>query len=122
MVKLVYVARRRSDLSPEAFRKRWLAHGPLVKEVAKTIRARKYIQSHTLDTEVNAQLATPRGMGAPFDGITEVWWDSLDDLAAAAATLEGQTAFQRLLDDEREFVDLADSFVFMTQEHRIFES
>lgn len=44
-------------------RQRWLAHGALVREVAESIRARKYIQSHTLDTEVNAQLAAPRGIG-----------------------------------------------------------
>lgn len=121
MVKLVYIVRRRSDFTPEAFRKRCLAHGPLVKEAAKVIRAKKYIQSHTIETGINEQLAEPRGMGGPFDGITEVWWDSLDDIPAASATPEGKAALQRLLDDERELVDLPGSFIFMTEEHTIFD-
>lgn len=120
MIKLVYVVRRRPEFSPEAFRERWLAHGPLVTRLAETIGARRYVQSHTLDTPVNDMLAESRGMGEPFDGITEVWWDSLDDLVAASQTPAGQEAMQQLIDDEREFIDLARSSVFMTEEHPVF--
>ena len=121
MIKLVYVVRRRADFTPEAFRKRWLAHGPLVKEVSKTIRARRYIQSHTLDTPLNAQLAVSRGMAEAYDGITEVWWDDLDALAAGMSTPEGMDGARRLLEDEREFIDLAGSRIFLTEEHPIFD-
>ena len=121
MIKLVYVVRRRSDFTPEAFRERWRQHGPLVDSVAETIGARRYIQSHTVDTPVNDALAEARGMGEPYDGITEVWWDSLDDLLAASQTEAGQEAMQRLVEDESEFIDLERSSVFMTQEYTIFE-
>ena len=119
MVKLVYVVRRRSDFSPQAFAQRWLAHGTLVREVAEAIRARRYVQSHTLDTPLNAMLAESRGMQPAYDGITEVWWDSADDLAAGMSTPVGRVAAQRLLDDEREFIDLAASRLFLTEEHEI---
>ena len=120
MIKLVYIVRRRSDLAPEQFRARWLEHGPLVREVAGAIGARRYVQSHTLDTEVNAALAASRGMGEAYDGITEVWWDNLDELLAGMDTPEGKDAQRRLLEDEREFIDLEKSFLFLTEEHEIF--
>lgn len=121
MVKLVYVVRRRSDFSPQDFSRRWLAHGPLVREVAAAIRARRYVQSHTVDTPLNALLAESRGMQPAFDGITEVWWDSADDLTAGMSTPEGRGAAKRLLDDEREFIDLAASYLYLTEEHEIFD-
>jgi hypothetical protein len=120
MVKLVYAIRRRAELSPEAFRQRWLAHAPLVARWAEALRARRYVQSHTLDTPLNAALAASRGSASAFDGITEVWWDSLDDLQAALATPAGQVAGRALLDDEREFIDFATSHLFLTDEHAIF--
>ena len=120
MVKLVYIVRRRSDFSPQDFYARWLAHGPLVREVAAAIHARRYVQSHTVDTPLNELFAQSRGMGPAYDGITEVWWDSVDDLVAGMNTPEGRVAQKRLLEDEREFIDLARSFLFLTEEHEIF--
>ena len=73
MIKLVYVIRRRADFTPQAFRERWLlTHGPLVRAAAEALHARRYIQSHTIDTPLNAALASSRGMGEAYDGITEV--------------------------------------------------
>jgi hypothetical protein len=122
MIKLVYIVRRRSDVPPEEFRKYWLEHhGPLVQSFAKNARARKYIQSHTLDTPVNNLLAQSRGMGDSYDGITEIWWDRLEDLAPLLNTDEGRKINQTLIEDEGKFVDLARSFIFLTEEHTIFE-
>jgi hypothetical protein len=121
MIKLVYAVRRRADLTPDAFRARWLVHGPLVREAAAAIGARRYVQSHTLETPLNAALAASRGMDEAFDGITEVWWDDLAALEAGMGTPEGIEAARRLLDDEREFIDLAASFLFLTEEHPIFD-
>ena len=121
MIKVVYIVRRRADFSPKDFYQRWLSHGPLVRDLAEAIHARRYIQSHTIDTPLNEQFAQSRGMGQPYDGITEVWWDTLDELVAGMNTPEGQTAHERLLEDEREFIDLARSFIFLTEEHPIFD-
>ncbi len=121
MTKLVYIVRRRADFAPRDFSRRWLAHGPLVRDLAAAIHARRYVQSHTIDTPLNAQIAASRGMGEGYDGITEVWFDSLDELVAGLSTPEGQAAHARLLEDEREFIDLARSFIFLTEEHEIFD-
>jgi uncharacterized protein (TIGR02118 family) len=121
MVKLVYILRRRPEIEPEQFYRYWKDnHGPLVRSFAKALNARKYIQSHTIDTPLNAMMAESRGMPAHYDGITEVWWDDMKSLEAAAATPEGQKAMQTLIEDESTFIDFADSMIFMTQEHTIF--
>lgn len=122
MVKLVYVIRRREGMAPEEFRRYWLEdHAPKVEAVAKEIRACRYVQSHTIDTPLNTAFVESRGMSPFFDGITEVWWDSLDDLEAAASSPEGAQALQMLLEDEQRFIDLGRSTIFMTEEHEIFD-
>ncbi len=122
MIKLVFVVRRRADVSLADFRKYWLEnHGPLVRSYAQALQARRYVQSHTLDTELNGYLCQARGMTESYDGITEVWWDSLEALAAAASSPEGQQANLTLIQDEARFVDLARSSIFLTEEHTIFD-
>ena len=121
MIKFVYAVRRRPELSPEAFRKYWLEkHGPLVRQHAKALRAKRYVQSHTLDTPLNQITQQARGTQAPYDGLTELWWDSIEDLIAASQTPEGQAANVTLAQDEARFCDLPNCSVFFTEEHTIF--
>jgi uncharacterized protein (TIGR02118 family) len=121
MIKFVYCVRRRNGMSPEDFRQYWLEkHGPFVRSFAQLLRARRYVQSHTLDTPLNDHARQPRGASEPYDGITEIWWDKPEDLVAALSTPEGQEANRKLAEDEARFVDLARSAVFFTEEHTIF--
>jgi uncharacterized protein (TIGR02118 family) len=122
MIKLVYVVRRRSDVSPEEFRRYWLEeHGPLVKSIAPEHGARRYVQSHTIDTPLNDALVGIRGMAPSYDGITEVWSDSLEALQAELSSEAGQQAFGRLGEDEAKFIDIGSSTMFLTEEHTIFD-
>ena len=122
MVKLVFAVRRREDVGPEQFHRYWLEeHGPRVRSVAKIIRARRYVQSHTVDSPINAALIKSRGMAGTYDGIAELWWDSLDELRAGSSSPEGIAAGRMLIEDEATFIDLARSTMFMTEEHEIFD-
>jgi len=122
VIKLVYIIRKRDDVSSKDFHTYWLEkHGPLVRSVAKALHARKYVQSHTIAPEAGAQIAQSRGMGGGYDGITEVCWDSLEQLAAATATDEGREAGRRLIEDEAKFIDRKRSSIFLTEEHTIFD-
>jgi len=121
MIKFVYCVRRHPSLSSEDFRKYWLEkHGPLVKSFAQALNAKRYVQSHTLDTPLNGYAQGPRGTIEPYDGITELWWDSAADLASALSTPEGQAANTTLAADEARFCDLPRCSVFFTEEHAIF--
>jgi uncharacterized protein (TIGR02118 family) len=122
MIKLVFCLQRRPDLTREAFQRYWREeHGPLVRSHAAALRIRRYVQVHTTDTPVNAALRASRGGPDGYDGVAELWWDSIDDLMAAVSSDEGQKAGQELLDDERRFIDLERSPLFMAEEHAFVE-
>ena len=122
MIKLVYCLRRRADISREEFYRYWLnTHGPKVKSMADAMRARRYIQSHTCEPELNQLFAESRGSAPAFDGITEVWWDSVEELKAAMATSACAEAMATLREDESKFIDFSQSRVFMTTEYPIFD-
>ena len=122
MLKFVYCVRRHPRLSPEEFRKYWLEnHGPLVRSFAAALNARRYVQSHTIHHPILSPAAqVPRQSRPPYDGITEIWWDSSEDLLAAMQTPEGQKANQTLAEDEARFCDLPNCTVFFTEEFTIF--
>jgi len=123
MVKLVFCLRRLPALSREEFQRYWRErHGPLVRRHAEVLRIRRYVQTHTLDHPMNTVLAGRRGTPEAFDGIAELWWDSVDELAAASATPEGRAAAHALLEDERRFIDHARSPLWVCEQHAFVDS
>jgi uncharacterized protein (TIGR02118 family) len=123
MIKLVFVIRRRADLTPEEFHRYWLQeHGPLARSLLMPLGARRYVQTHTLGGDMNAALAESRGTAEPYDGIAEIWWDSLEALVATTSSEEGRQANATLAEDETRFIDLQRSALFITEEHPIFEA
>ncbi len=120
-VKLVYCLRRRPGLSLEEFQRTWLhEHGPLVKRLRERLPGmRRYVQSHLIPGPASDGIRASRAAAEPYDGVTEVWLDSLADLGAASGG-EAAEAAQQLLEDERRFLDLPRCAVFVTEEHEIF--
>jgi uncharacterized protein (TIGR02118 family) len=123
MIKLVYVIRKRADVSGKDFHEYWLQkHGPLVRTFAKSMRAKKYVQSHTVSEDAGKQIrATRPKMNETYDGITEVWWDTLEDFNSGGDATERAKAARALLEDETKFIDFEHSSIFMTEEHEIFD-
>jgi hypothetical protein len=123
MIKLVYVVRKRADISEKDFHEYWLKkHGPLVRSFAKSMRAKKYVQSHTVFEEAGQGIRNTRPkMKETFDGITEVWWDTLEEFTGAADPKGGAEAARALLGDESKFIDFERSSIFLTEEHEIFD-
>ncbi len=123
MIKLVYVVRKRADISEKDFHEYWLkTHGPLVRGFAKSMRAKKYVQSHTVHEDAGKGIRDTRPkMKETYDGITEVWWDSLEDFSSGGAAEERAEAARALLADEAKFIDFEHSSIFLTEEHEIFD-
>jgi len=121
MIKLVFTLRRREGMSREEFQHYWLEkHGPLVRQHAATLHIRRYVQVHRHETAANDALAAQRGCQPAFyDGVAELWWDSLEDLAAVMSDPAAQAAGQELLEDEARFIDLAHSPLWLGQEHEV---
>jgi len=121
MIKLVYCIRKRTDVDSESFHRYWLEeHGPLVKSVAGAIGACRYVQSHTIMPELNALMLESRGLQEPYDGVTEVWWESQADLDRGIFSPDGIAAQTKLIEDESRFIDFSQSRLFLTEEHPIF--
>jgi uncharacterized protein (TIGR02118 family) len=120
MIKLTFALTRRPELTRETFQAYWIGtHAPLVASVREVLRIRRYVQAHTLAAEAQAALRASRGGPEEFDGVAELWWDSLDDMAAATADPAGIEAGSMLLEDERRFIDLTRSPLWWSQEHVI---
>jgi uncharacterized protein (TIGR02118 family) len=118
-VRLVFCLRRLPHLSQEEFLTYWRDHhAPLVRERAAAMRVRRYEQSHPLDLPAAAVVAGVRHAPDPFDGIASLWFDSVEDLEAGAATPEGRRAASELLEDERCFIDLERSPIWFVEDHR----
>ena len=117
MLKLVFCLRRLPHLSRDEFQRYWReTHAPLVRRHATALAIRRYVQLHTLDDPLNEALRASRGGPEPYDGIAELWWESRDALQAAIASPEGNRAGEELLADERRFIDLARSPLFIAAE------
>jgi uncharacterized protein (TIGR02118 family) len=121
VIKIVFCLRRLPTLSSDEFYRYWRqSHGPLVRSHAQALRIRQYTQGHTFSDPRTDPAIAVRGCQVPaFDGVAEVYWDSVEDLVAAATTPEGRAAGRELLDDERRFIDLPNSSMFCVREHEI---
>jgi uncharacterized protein (TIGR02118 family) len=117
MIKLVFALRRRDDVDPDEFHRYWRdEHGPLVQRHAAALGVRRYVQHHRLDSPVNDALRASRDTLEPFDGTAELWWDDINSLVAGSSSPEGLAAAQELLEDERRFIDLARSTMWIGEE------
>lgn len=108
---------RHPKLTREEFQDYWLnKHGPFFQENATTMGAKKYVQSHTVDTPLNEGFRASRGLMPEYDGVAEVWFDSEDELVTAMSSPEGQKLGAALHADEQTFIDHSKSSAFIVRE------
>ncbi len=120
MVKLTFCLRRLPHLSREQFQKYWLeTHGPLVRERAQAIGVVRYVQLHTGYDEFNSVLRAGRGGPEAYDGVAELWFEDVDAIGSKLSTEAGRRAAAELLEDERRFIDLEKSPLWIADEHPI---
>lgn len=118
MIKLVMCLRRHPDMTREQFQDYWLnSHGPFFQKHAGNMRAKRYVQSHTMSTALNDVLRSSRGMLPEYDGVAEVWFESEADMVEAMSSPEGQKLSAALLEDEGNFIDHSNSSAFLVKEH-----
>ena len=118
MYKLIFSLRRKPGMSLEEFQRYWReTHAPLVAERAETLGIRRYIQAHTGDLpEIHAALqARNGGAPEPFDGVAEIWFESLEGFASRDPAV--QKAAADLFEDEQKFIDHPNSPMLISQEN-----
>jgi uncharacterized protein (TIGR02118 family) len=121
MIKMTFCLHRLPGLTREEFQRYWKEqHAPLVREAAPLLNIRRYVQNHSfVDPRIQPAVdARHSGVGM-YDGIAELWWDSVEDIIAAGSTKEGRDAGRRLLADEANFIDQSASTLFYVNEFEI---
>lgn len=120
MIKITFCLRRKPGLSHAEFCDYWLNHhAPLVRSHQKALRMVRYVQVHAIETPLSGPMQGARKAPEPFDGVAELWWNSLDDLEASMHDPASRIAGRELLEDEAKFIDLPNSPLWFGQEHVI---
>lgn len=120
MVKLVFCIKRRQDLSEEEFFRYWREeHADLVTRIAPVMGIKRYIQSPLFPAPMNEIIQQLHGACDAYDGVAELWWDDIDAFIEAVGSPEGMEAEAELRDDEANFIDLAASCIFFTEERTV---
>lgn len=110
MIKLTFALVRLPHLSRAEFQDYWFNHhAPLVASVKDVLGIRRYVQMHSLADEASEALRASRGAPEPYDGVAQLWYDSLEDLGRRMADPAAREASAQLLEDERKFIDHARS-------------
>lgn len=119
MIRLVFVLRRRPELSRAEFQDYWLnRHGPLVAGFATDLNIQRYVQTHTLDDPANLAAREARGNMEPeYDGVAELWWASEKALTEQQDSEAARSAGAALLEDEKQFIDLPNSPLWFAYEY-----
>ena len=129
MVKMVVLLRRAPHLSREQFSAHWRnIHAPLVKSVPELTRyMRKYVQNHipaapAADASGRAS-SSMGGLAQPappfdFDGIVEVWYDSVEDIPRSSAS---QQYADIIRPDELQLIDAARCVMYLVDENVVFD-
>ena len=119
MIRLVFPIRRLPGTRLEDFHRYWLErHAPLVVSHQRSLGILRYIQTHRVEVPAKNILALGRGPEeGPYDGVAELWYASEDAMLAAAMDKEGRRGARELLEDERTFIDLPSSPIWMSREY-----
>jgi len=119
LLKLVFPLMPRSGMSDAEAQSYWLTeHGPLVRSYAVARGTTCYYQVHRRDYPLAAQIASALGFGAGrFIGHAEAWFDRSRVPLGADVDQARLTAAQ----DERNFIELGQSFLFSGKEYPFVE-
>ncbi len=118
MLKLISFVHRVPSLTRADFVAHWQHHGALVCRFAPVLGIRRYAQNVPLeDAAAQEALRAGRGLAAiDCDGSASLWWDDMASHLAVRKTPEGAEALNRLIEDERTFVDIARSQFWYAEE------
>ncbi|HUD50839.1 EthD domain-containing protein [Parvibaculum sp.] len=124
MIKITFCLTRKPGMSRADFQDYWFnSHAPLVATHRAALRIKRYVQLHTGDFAMTdavriARAGSLEAAPAIYDGVAQLWWESLDDLMTD--TPEAREAGRALLEDEAKFIDFAKSPLWFGEEKVIF--
>ncbi|MBV1932719.1 MAG: EthD domain-containing protein [Porticoccaceae bacterium] len=123
MIKLAFCMRRLPGISRDEFQDYWLnKHADLVMSFQPAIGFKRYVQFHGGYDKLSSKAAEFRNSPEPFDGIAELWWEDEETMVKDSNTKEARAGFAALYEDEKHFIDMANSPMWYGTEHVIYDS
>lgn len=120
-VKMVIDIWKHPSLSAAEFSARWRGeHADLVRRLATALGISKCVQNHR-DPDAKFDFADLRGWQPAPDGVTELWWPSVDAMSRALASPEARVAAAAIRSDEEAFTNPSLTRAFAAKEHSIFD-
>jgi uncharacterized protein (TIGR02118 family) len=120
VVTIVFCLRRLPTITAQEFSDYWYSrHSALFRQYAATLGVRRYVQLHRVSTPLNEALRSTRQAADGYDGVAQVWFDSMDELLAGLGGPAGRAAGEQLIADERAFIDHARSAIWISDEREI---
>lgn len=117
MIKIVFCLRRLPQLTVQAFQRYWYeVHAPLVRKHQQALRIARYIQFHSDFGPETQKLRALRNAPEPYDGVAEVWYQSREAMESLKNDPDAKQASRELLEDERRFIDLPRSPIWLGEE------
>jgi len=120
VVKLMFPLRAQQALGETAAQQYWLReHGPLIRSQAAGSGILRYLQVHRVEDELEQQLRQARGTKVDgYTGHAELWFDRA---TTAITTSERRDANARAVADESQFIDFAQSAMWLAKEHVVVD-
>lgn len=120
MIKIAFCLRRLPQLTADEFQRHWYdVHAPLVRKHRQVLRIVRYVQFHSELGALTQKLRGFRNSPEPYDGVAEIWYENREVLETLGKDPNARAASRELLEDEKRFVDLARSPIWLGEERTI---
>ena len=120
MIKISYLMRRLPHLSLEEFQSYWSQKHPQAApaDAFSTLGVKRYVQVLPLETDARNLVIGPRsGLVDPFDGIAELWVESIESLERDWSTEKAKEYLEIFFKDEQNFIDWTRSTILVSREN-----
>jgi len=108
MIKSMSFLKRKPGITKEEFSRYWKdVHAPIAARLIPGLK--RYVQNHSIDIPE---------LESEFDGIVEMWWESMEAAMKYPLWHESDEAAP-LREDEAKFFDTKKMFRFFAEEHII---
>ena len=123
MIRISYLMRRKPSLSREEFQSYWSEKHPKAapEDAFPVLGVKRYMQVLPTETEARNLVIGPRtGLVENFDGMAELWVDSMEALETNWSTEKAKEYIAIFFKDEQNFIDWSRSTILVSEEINVF--
>ena len=120
MIRISYLMRRLPHLSLEEFQTYWSEQHPqsAPADAFPTLGVKRYVQVLPIESDARNLVIGPRtGLVEPFDGVAELWVESVDALERDWSTEKAREYIEIFFKDEQNFIDWSRSTILVSNEN-----